>query len=293
MKTRIIEEDRILKKISVTYNETEWLYAPEELYCNIDGCQRKLQLIIPYRREWKEDTRYPVVLYVPGAAWHRQEMYNDIPKVCKLAEHEIVIAMVQHRECDISIFPAQIEDIHRAACYLLENAQRFHIDPSRIFLAGHSAGGHVALMAAFTKANGVWGPETVGMKDYEIKGVIAQAAPSDLMLCQKEQLPFWMKIRPTAELLGVERVEEHPELAKQGSCEMYIRESLPLPPVVLLHGDQDCIVSVEHSRNLYQVLKDKKKSVEYYELEGVGHSGNAFWSEEVLEIIRDFCYDEA
>jgi acetyl esterase/lipase len=259
---------------------------------NIDGCQRRLQIIFPYRGEWEEDIRYPVVLYVPGAAWHRQEMYNDIPKVSKLAECGVVVAMVQHRESDIAIFPAPIEDLHRAACYLIENAKRFHIDPLRLFFAGHSAGGHVALMTAFSKANGVWGPETVSMKDYEIKGVIAQAAPSDLMLCQKEQLPSWMKKRPSAELLGVERVEDHTELAKQASCEMYISESVQLPPVVLLHGDQDSIVTVEHSRNLYQTLKHKEKSVEYYELEGVGHNGNAFWSEEVLKIIRDFCYDE-
>ena len=248
----------MLKKISVTYNETEWLYAPEELYCTIDGCERRLQLIIPYRREWKEDTRYPVVLYVPGAAWHRQEMYNDIPKLCKLAEREVVIAMVQHRELDIALFPAPIEDIHRAAGYLIENAERFHIDTSRMFLAGHSAGGHVALMTAFTKANKVWGPETVGVKDYEIKGVIAQSAPSDLILCQTEELPPWMEKRPSAELLGVESIEDNLELARQASCEMYIKEDIQLPPVLLFHSEQDGVVTVEHSRNLYQNLKGKK-----------------------------------
>ncbi len=281
-----------MKKISVTYSETEWLYAPEELYCNINGCQRRLQLIIPYRREWEEDTRYPVVLYVPGAAWHRQEMYNDIPKLCKLAEQKIVIAMVQHRECDIAVFPAPIEDMHRAASYIIENAQRFHIDPARIFLAGHSAGGHIALLTAFTKANGIWGPNTVGVKDYQIKGVIAQAAPSDFMLCHEEPLPPGMENRPTAEFLGVEHLEDHPELVKQASCEMYIKERVVLPSVVLLHGNLDSVVSAEHSRNLYQKLRNKEKSVEYYELEGAEHSGNAFWSEEVLEIIRNFCYSD-
>jgi Esterase/lipase len=282
-----------LKNISVTYNEIEWLYAPEEVYYSAaDGLQRKLQIIFPYRRDLDEADRYPVVLYVPGAAWHRQEMYNDIPKVSKLAECGIVVAMVQHRESDIAIFPAPIEDLHRAANYLIENAKKFHIDPSQLYVAGHSSGAHIALMTAFSKANGVWSPEKINRKDYEIRGVIAQAAPSDLLLCQKEQLPPWMKKRPTAELLGVEDVKEHSMLAKQASCAMYVKDEIALPPVLLLHGEKDSVVSVEHSRNLYKLLKDKKKDVAYYELEGVEHSGNAFWSREVLKIIKDFCCDK-
>jgi acetyl esterase/lipase len=284
---------KILKKISVTYDETEWLYAPDELYSNVDGLQRKLQIFLPYRREWEADIRYPVVLYIPGAAWHRQEMYNDIPKVSKLAECGMVVAMVQHRESDIAVFPAPIEDLHRAANYLIENADRFHIDPLQLFVAGHSAGAHIALMTAFSKASGLWAPEMVGMKDYEIRGVIAQAAPSDLLLCQNEALPPWMKKRPTAELLGVECIDENSEIAKQASCAAYVKDEIALPRVLLLHGEKDGVVSVEHSRNLYKLLKNKKKNVVYYELEDVDHSGNAFWSKEVLKIMRDFCCDKS
>lgn len=282
-----------MKKISVAYDETEWLYAPDVVYSEIDGLQRRLQLFLPYRREWKGDVRFPVVLYVPGAAWHRQEMYNDIPKVSKLAECGMVVAMVQHRECDIAVFPAPVEDLHRAASFLISNAAQFHIDPSRLYLAGHSSGAHIALMTAFSKAAGLWGPETVGVKDYEIRGVIAQAAPSDLILCRKEELPPWMEKRPSAELLGVDDFDENLELAKQASCTTYVRDEIPLPLVLLLHGEKDGVVSVEHSRNLHRLLKDKHKDVAYYELEDVDHCGNAFWSKEVLKIMRDFCCDEA
>ncbi len=282
-----------MKKIFVTYDETEWLYAPDELYSNVDGLQRKLQIILPYRREWEKDIRYPVVLYIPGAAWHRQEMYNDIPKLSKLAECGIVVAMVQHRESDIAVFPAPLEDLHRAANYLIENAARFHIDPSRLFVAGHSSGAHLALMTAFGKASGLYVPEMVGSKDYEIRGVIAQAAPSDLLLCQTEDLPPWMKKRPSAELLGVEYIDENLDIAKNASCTTYVKNEIELPPVLLLHGDKDSVVTVEHSRNLYKLLKAKNKNVVYYELENVDHSGNAFWSKEVLKIMSDFCGGKA
>lgn len=121
----------------------------------------------------------------------------------------------------------------------------------------------------------------------------AQAAPSDLLLCQKEKLPPWMKKRPSAELLGVECIDENSEIAKQASCPEYVKDEIGLPPVLLLYGEKDGVVSVEHSRNLYKLLKDKKKDVVYYELEGVDHSGNAFWSKEILMIIRDFCFNKS
>ncbi len=218
-------------------------------------------------------------------------MYNDIPKISKLAECGIVVAMIQHRESDIATFPAPIEDLHRAANYLIENADRFHIDPSQLFVAGHSAGGHIALMTALSKANGIWGPEVVGIKDYKISGVIAQAAPSNIVFCHNEGRPPWMEKCPVLEMLGVESIDESSDIANMASCATYVKEEVALPPVLLLHGDKDEVVSVEHSRKLYKLLKDKKKNVIYYELLDVEHSGNAFWSKEVLKIMRDFCYD--
>ena len=98
-------------------------------------------------------------------------------------------------------------------------------------------------MTALTKANGVWGPETIGCRNYKIKGVIAQSAPSDLLMCHNEPLPPWMEKRPTEELMGFEDFAEHEDLVNQASCQMYVKEEIALPSVLLLHGDKDNIVS--------------------------------------------------
>lgn len=44
-----------------------------------------LQVIMPYSKKGLEK-KYPVIFYITGAAWHKQEMYNDIPKLVELAE---------------------------------------------------------------------------------------------------------------------------------------------------------------------------------------------------------------
>ena len=42
-------------------------------------------------------------------------------------------------------------------------------------------------------------------------------------------------------------------------------------PVMLIHGDLDTVVPVEHSQKMYQALTQQNKEVEYIELENGNH----------------------
>jgi acetyl esterase/lipase len=279
-------ENDTIQKLKISCDELEWLYAPNEEYVNYEGCKRYLQMIFPYRRTWEKNEKFPLVLFIPGSAWHRQEMYNNIPQYTHIAERGIFFAAIQYRESDIAVFPAQIYDVHNALNYLIEHAERLHINTERIYLAGNSSGGHIALLTSFTMAHGLYTDQC--RFPYTITGVIAESAPADLMLCQSESLPPWMKTRPTADLLGVDSVKDNKALAEKASCEMYITNEVNLPPVLLVHGDQDTIVSVEQSRRLHKILKDNHKTVIYYELEGIDHGGTAFWTEDLINYIEKF-----
>lgn len=105
-------------------SQTEWLYAPNHVYYADETCQRHLQIIFPYRADMPKDEAYPLILFIPGSAWHKQEMYNDIPKLAELARLGYVVA------------------------------EPFHMDMERAFLMGNSSGGHIAMMAALLNAHG-------------------------------------------------------------------------------------------------------------------------------------------
>jgi len=77
------------KVLKNTVGNLEWLYVPDVLYAEYENCKRCLQLIIPYKREWKEPEKYPLVLFIPGSAWYRQEMYNSLPAASALAKKGI------------------------------------------------------------------------------------------------------------------------------------------------------------------------------------------------------------
>lgn len=274
--------ENTIKKLVVSNDDLEWLYAPDMEYHDYGDCKRHLQMIVPFRREWKEKESYPLILFIPGAAWHKQEMYNSMLQYARLAERGYVVAAMEYRESDIAKFPAQAEDVGNALEFLKTVAEQFHIDMSCIFIGGNSSGGHTAMMAALLSAHGL-------IKELpKISGVIIECGSTDILTCAKDALPPWMKVRPSTVLLGVDKIEGNEELARKASCEMYVTDEAEIPPVLMMHGDADGVVSVENSRILHRKLVEKNKKVTYYELVGTDHCGAPFWTKEVLDVIQEF-----
>ena len=271
-------------RIATESNEVQWLYSQDWEYYNYGNCKRHLQIIFPYKREMKKEEKYPLILFIPGSAWHKQEMYNDIPQYATLAKRGYVVAVMQYRESDIAPFPAQVEDVCNALKFIPSIAENFHIDTEQIFLMGNSSGGHIAMMTVLFSEHGLCEKIT------KVSGVILESASTDILICSKAPLPPWMQVRPSAVLLGVDKIEGNETLAKKASCEMYITKDIEIPAVLLLHSELDPIVSVENSRVLHDQLVANGHEANYYELQGSdAHGGAIYYDNEVLNIIQKFC----
>lgn len=271
-------------KVMDRSHETQWLYSQDWEYYDYGDCKRYMQIIFPYKQGMTKDEKYPLILFIPGSAWHKQEMYNDIPQYAALAKRGYVVAAMQYRESDIAAFPAQVEDVCNALKFIPSIAENFHIDTEQIFLMGNSSGGHIAMMTVLYSEHGLCDKIT------KISGIILESASTDILICSKNPLPPWMQVRPSAALLGVDKIEGNEELAKKASCEMYITKDIKLPAVLVIHSEFDPIVSVENSRVLHDNLVAARHKVSYYELEGNNaHGGATYYDNEVLEIIQKFC----
>ncbi|MBO5484745.1 MAG: alpha/beta hydrolase fold domain-containing protein [Lachnospiraceae bacterium] len=271
------------KEIEVEFDNLEWLYSQNWEYFDYGNCKRHLQVIMPYRRQGLEK-KYPIIFYVPGASWHKQEMYNDIPKLTELAKKGFAIVSIQVRESDIAIFPAQIEDIKNAMECIVRKIAEFNLpfNMNEAYLMGHSSGGHLAMMAVLHNACGM-------IEMPKVKGVILESASSDILICSSEPLPPWMSVRPSTVLLGVDSIEGNEEIAYKASCVSLVSKDIILPPVLMFHCANDPVVSVENSRTLYQKLEEENHSVDYYEITDFEeHGGNIYFSESVLSIIQEF-----
>lgn len=275
----------MFQRITVKNDALQWRYVPDVEYANYDGLSRALQLLVPACPQ--ADARYPLIVYLPGSAFYRQDMYSDVPQFAMLARRGFMVAALQYRESQIAKFPAQIRDVHSAITYLKTNAGRFHIDPQRIFLWGHSSGAYNCLMAGVTAGL----PEFDGGANHRVRGIVAVSAPSylsfepnvlDKGLTQYVPADY----QPELDMLGLARFEDDMALFHRSRVESYIHRDIP--PILLFHGDLDEDVTVENSRKLYRALTDAGKPVTYYELENAGHGGPMLWEDKLLDLATDF-----
>jgi acetyl esterase/lipase len=116
----------------------------------------------------------PVMLFWYGGSWkHGAKGYYGFVG-SELARQGFVAVLPDYRLAPDHPFPAFVEDAASAARWARDHAAEFGGDPARIYVSGHSAGGHNALMLALDPRY----LQAVGMESSEIAGVISLAGPT-------------------------------------------------------------------------------------------------------------------
>lgn len=115
----------------------------------------------------KNAANLPVLIFIHGGSWNkgRKEIYNFLGN--RLARREVVTVII-----DYPLAPDyQVDEMEKATVlavnWVEKNISNFGGDPDQIFISGHSAGGHLAALAAIKKEP--W--ETLGASN-PIKGAI-------------------------------------------------------------------------------------------------------------------------
>ena len=163
----------------------------------------------------------------------------------------------------LDIYQPAVHDVQCAIVWIRDHADEYMIDPDRIALIGGSAGGHLAMMAAysddeFTSCGDVTGPK--------VQAVVNLYGPSDLTT------DFAIH-HPTIEGFLGPTYAAHPELFVQASPVRYI--SSDDPPTLIFHGTLDETVPVNQSDLLKAKLDQVGVASEYHRLEGWPHTMDA------------------
>ena len=92
----------------------------------------------------------PLVVFVHGGFWTlTDDDYRFGPAFAEaLRPSGVAVALVRYRLAPAAVHPAQAQDIAAAIGYLVRSADQYGYDAKRIFLAGHSAGAHLAALVA-------------------------------------------------------------------------------------------------------------------------------------------------
>lgn len=256
-------------------------YRPDVVYATYGDVERRLQIIMPYQGGYK----FPLVVFVQGSAWRKQDRYAAIPNLSHIASKGYVIASVEIRDTDIAQFPASVEDVKCAIRFMRKHAEEYGLDPNRVAVWGDSSGGHLALMTGLTIGgynNGLYGEQSD-----EVSAVVDYYGVTDLLTLGKynDILDHDAADSPEGLLVGG-RVKDHIELARKASP---IHQDLDkeLPPILIMHGDSDQVVHVNQSIEMYKALKEHGRRVLFYKVAGADH-GTGFWNPQVLDITEKF-----
>jgi acetyl esterase/lipase len=183
----------------------------------------------------------PCVVVVHGGAWNK----GDNKQLPALNNHLALmgynVAVINYRLAPKYQNPAPVEDVHAAFTYLKQHAAQLRVDTNSFILLGRSAGAQIALLAAYTT------------HDKSIKGVIDYYGPADMVWGYSAPAsPLVMDSRKVMSDYIGGTYQQVPEKFAASSPLGFIDNQSP--PTLIIHGDNDVLVSPDHSRRLNEKL---------------------------------------
>ena len=193
------------------------------------------------------------IVFLYGGSWQNGDRADYHFAAQGLIKTGCAVAIVDYRLYPEVSYPAFVQDSAAAFVWLKNNAASYGINPSNIYLAGHSAGAYnvamVALHPRFLKE--------AGGRTADIKGVIGLAGPYDFLPFTSKNIISLFSTAPDAETQPVNYVHKN------------------APPFLLLTGVDDTQVLPKNSENLAGRLTEKGAPVTHITYPDLGHVGIA------------------
>jgi acetyl esterase/lipase len=180
----------------------------------------------------------PVVVWVHGGGFRTGDRrylpwtYPEESVWDTLLAAGVACASVDYRFTREATWPAQAEDVTAAIRFLRENAEQLGIDATRIGTWGESAGGHLALIAAYT--------------DPDVRATVGFYPLTDILSSGRDEHDA-----AEAQLIGGVP-STLPYLARSASPTNYVGPKTP--PTMLVHGDDDKVLPATQSAMLHERL---------------------------------------
>lgn len=228
----------------------------------------------------------PILLYVHGGGW----VIGNKAQQGRVTVHELaaagwLCASMNYRLSPGATFPDHLIDVKRAIAWLRAHAAEHGGDPRFIVVAGGSAGGHLATLAALTANEPGFQPGFADA-DTRVQGCVSYYGIYDFADRDRH-----FGHRAFRELLLARIVMKH----HHGDHAAYDRASpihhvgargLDAPPLLIIHGDRDSLVPVASARAFVRVARDAGCRVAYLELPGAHHAFELFPSMRSVVVVH-------
>ncbi|WP_433425101.1 alpha/beta hydrolase fold domain-containing protein [Microtetraspora malaysiensis] len=227
----------------------------------------------------------PAVVLVHGGSWTKGRR-GMTPRWNEwLTERGATVFDIDYRLAPPATWNQAPGDVRCAVGWVRRNAARYGVDPGRVALMGMSAGGHLALLAAYTSGHAEGEkafPPSCETGDTSVSAVVSLYGPYDLAYSYDLAVPWW-----AAKWLsdGEGRVmthdfiggppEKEPAAYRAASPITYLRADVP--PTLSVQGGHDQIVYPDDGRRAARLAHAAGASHRYVEIGYAGHAFDLAW----------------
>ena len=213
-----------------------------------------------------ENANGAAVIFMVSGGWYsnwappEQTQFQFKP----LTDKGFTVFAVRHGSSPKFSISEAVSDVRRGVRFIRLNADKFKIDPNRIGVFGMSAGGHLSLMLGTTSDEGdANAKDPIDKVSDRVNAVVAYVAPTDLRLMANDapdRLPAYERF-PALNIDMKTAAVDSPLLHVTSDD----------APTLLLAGDKDDLVPVEHSRNIEAAFEKANVESRLIEYKGAGH----------------------
>ena len=214
-----------------------------------EGPRRKLDLYIPEAAA----EPLPTVVFFYGGGWRTGERADYLFVGEAFASRGYATAIVDYRLYPEVRYPAFLEDGAAAVAWIRRYGAEYGLDPSALYLVGHSAGAYIAAMLALEPR---WLEAEAATICNSVTAMVGLAGPYDFLPIEAD----WVqKVFSTAPSLPPTQPINHVD----GRA----------PPMLLVAGSGDYIVEPENSSRMAARIREAGGTVEEIYYDGIGHTG--------------------
>jgi acetyl esterase/lipase len=268
-------------------------------YMNIQYGTLPEQLLDLYLPDEKGAAPFPLIIYVHGGGWSMgTRNFGALEFVSLLLDFGYAVMTVDYRLAPKTVFPEFLFDVKNLCPLGKGQCEKYGINPDKFGIVGDSAGGHLALMMAFTAGHPEYEGEQYGWAGYSsaVQAAVDFYGPSDLAADNKAFLSENGLVRPeeggrapVAPLGGAFTTDQN--MLKLISPISYVHKDIP--PMMLQQGAKDVVVPLQQSTLLAEKITrvcgpDRVRLVVH---ENLGHSDKGFCSAEVFTDMLNFYED--
>lgn len=208
-----------------------------------------------------EGQRLPVSIFVHGGSWNWGDKTLYPLVGARFTARGFVVVVINYSLYPEAAFPTFVEDAAAAIAWTARHIDAYHGDPNQLFVAGHSAGGHISSLVVLDDRY----LAAHGLTRDALRGFIAISAPTDLTALRRhlEAYPGVASVEDLHAVMG------GPDRLPQADPIRHAHGETP--PILLLHGVDDQIVPIAIARNFASALRTAGARVDLREYDRTDH----------------------